>query len=213
MKKPSFPSSRIIGYVAVLAVTLGIAILLGWTSLAAQIDYDAYDVMFRLHPPAAAPTHCIILAIDDATFNSMGGVGGYRNMWTKAFEMVKRANPKAVALDVVLSDPWKDPVEDQRLEHAMQGIPNLVLATHWDNGRWEDPLPIFRQHAAAIGHDGADELSADGVTREIPLEERTAFERHWSLALEDIHVHPWLIVFSGREHLRFVSRDSCILLY
>ncbi len=40
------------------------------------------------------------------------------------------------------------------------------------------------KHAAAVGHDGADELAADGVTREIPLEERTAAERHWSLALE-----------------------------
>jgi CHASE2 domain-containing sensor protein len=142
-------------------------------------------VMFRLRPPVAAvKTHSIILAIDDATFNSMGGVGGYRAMWTQAFELIQHAKPKAAALDVVLSDPWKDPAEDQRLGHAMQAIPNLVLATHLDNGRWEDPLPIFRQHAAAIGHDGADELSADGVTREIPLEERTATERHWSLALE-----------------------------
>ena len=63
----------------------------------------------------------MILAIDDATFNSMGGVGGYRTMWTQAFELVKRANPKAVALDVVLSDPWKDPAEDQRLDRAMRG--------------------------------------------------------------------------------------------
>jgi signal transduction histidine kinase len=105
-------------------------------------------------------------------------------MWAKAFDLVKHAKPKAVALDVVLSDPWKDPAEDQRLDRAMQGVNNLVLAAHWDNGRWEDPLAIFRQHAAAVGHDGADELSADGVTREIPLEERTAAERHWSLALE-----------------------------
>jgi signal transduction histidine kinase len=184
LKKPSFPSRRTFGYVAVLAGTLALAILLGWTSPAAQIDNDAYDVMFRLHPPPAVQPHSIILAIDDATFNAMGGVGGYRGMWTKAFEMVKRANPKAVALDVVLSDPWKDPAEDQRVNQAMQAIPNLVLATHLDNGRWEDPLPIFRQHAAAIGHDGADELSDDGVTREIPLEERNATERHWSLALE-----------------------------
>ena len=63
--------------------------------------------MFRLNPPAPAPAHSIILAIDDATFNSMGGVGGYRAMWAKAFDVVKRANPKAVALDVVLADPWK----------------------------------------------------------------------------------------------------------
>jgi signal transduction histidine kinase len=184
LKKPSFPSRRALGYVATLAVTLALAILLGWTALAAQIDDDAYDWMFRLHPPASAPPHSLILAIDDATFNSMGGVGGYRAMWTKAFELLKRANPRAVALDVVLSDPWKDSAEDQRLDQAMRATPNLVLAAHLDNGRWEDPLPIFRQHAAAVGHDGADELSEDGVTREIPLEERTATERHWSLALE-----------------------------
>ena len=184
MKKPSLSKRTTLGYIAIIAVTLTIAILLGWTALAAQIDDDAYDWMFRLHPPASSAPHSLILAIDDATFSAMGGVGGYRAMWTKAFELLKRANPRAVALDVVLSDPWKDPAEDQRLDQAMHATPNLVLAAHLDNGRWEDPLPIFRQHAAAVGHDGADELSADGVTREIPLEERTATERHWSLALE-----------------------------
>ncbi len=173
-----------LGYVAILAATLAVAILLGWSALAGQIDDYGYDWMFRLSPPTGGAAHSVILAIDDATFNSMGGVGGYRGMWTQAFDLVKRANPKAVALDVVLSDPWKDPAEDQRLDRAMQDTKNLVLATHLDNGRWEDPLPMFRQHAAAVGHDGADELSNDGVTREIPLEERTAAERHWSLALE-----------------------------
>ncbi len=183
MKKPS-PSRLRLGYVAILAATLAVAILLGWTALAAQIDDYGYDWMYRLNPPTGGAFHSVILAIDDATFNSMGGVGGYRSMWTQAFDLVKRANPKAVALDVVLSDPWKDPAEDQRLDRAMQDTKNLVLATHLDNGRWENPLPIFRQHAAAVGHDGADELASDGVTREIPLEERTAAERHWSLALE-----------------------------
>ena len=183
MKKPS-PNKLTLGYVAILAATLALAILAGWTPLAAQIDDYAYDWMFRLDPPAPAPSHSVILAIDDDTFTSMGGLGGYRSMWAQAFDLVKRANPKAVALDVVLSDPWKDPAEDQRLDRAMQGVNNLVLAAHLDNSQWEDPLPIFRKHAAAVGHDGADELSADGVTREIPLEERTAAERHWSLALE-----------------------------
>jgi signal transduction histidine kinase len=183
-KRSSFPSRLTLGYVAILGATLAVAILAGWTALAAQIDQYAYDWMFRLEPPAPLSPHCVILAIDDATFGAMGGVGGYRNMWAQAFDLVRRANPKAVALDVVLADQWKDPAEDQRVERAMQGVNNLVLAAHLDNGRWEDPLPIFQQHAAAVGHDGADELSSDGVTREIPLEERTAAERHWSLALE-----------------------------
>jgi signal transduction histidine kinase len=183
LKKPS-PSKLRLGYIAILAGTLAVAILLGWTPFASEIDNYAYDWMFRLGPPASAPAHSIILAIDDATFNAMGGVGGYRAMWADAFDVVKRANPKAVALDVVLADPWKDPADDQRLDRAMAGVQNLVLAAHLENGRWEDPLPLFRKHAAAVGHDAADELSVDGVTREIPLEERTATERHWSLALE-----------------------------
>ena len=178
-------AKQTLGYVAVLAAALTVAILSGWTAVANQIDKYAYDWMFRLHPPAAGSFHSVILAIDDDTFNAMGGVGGYRRMWTKAFDLIKRANPKAVALDVVLADPWSDAAQDQRLEEAMRGVQNLVLASHLSNeGRWEDPLPLFRQHAAALGHDRADELSSDGVTREIPLEEHSGMERHWALALE-----------------------------
>ncbi len=173
-----------LGFVAVLAAAVAVAIVSGWTAVASQIDRYAYDWMFRLHPPAGAPPHSIILAIDDDTFNSMGGVGGYRKMWAEAFDLVKRANPKAVALDVVLADPWADQAEDQHLEQSMQGVKNLVLASHLNNGRWEDPLPLFRRHAVALGHDRADELSSDGVTRQIPLEEHSGTERHWALALE-----------------------------
>ena len=183
MKRPP-AGKQTLGYIAVLAAALAVAMIAAWTPVANQIDKYAYDWMFRLHPPAGGESHSVILAIDDATFNAMGGVGGYRRMWTKAFELVKRANPKAIALDVLLADGWSDAAEDQRLEQAMHGAGNLVLATHLTNGRWEDPLPLFRQHAVALGHDRADELSSDGVTREIPLEERAGNERHWALALE-----------------------------
>ena len=188
MKRPP-AAKQTLGYLAVLAAALTLAIISSWTAVASQIDKYAYDWMFRLHPPPVGGAfHSVILAIDDQTFNSMGGVGGYRRMWAKAFELVKRANPKAVALDAVLADPWSDPADDQRLDHAMQGVKNLVLAAHLANGRWEDPLPLFRQHAAALGHDRADELSSDGVTREIPLEEHSGMERHWALAVEAFHL-------------------------
>ena len=175
---------QVLGYVAVLATVLTVAIISSWTAVASQIDRYAYDLMFRMHPPTGGPAHSMILAIDDKTFNSMGGVGGYRKMWAQAFDLVKRAHPDAVALDVVLADRWADPAEDQRLEQAMRGVKNLVLAAHLANGRWEDPLPQFRQNATALGHDRSDELSRDGVTREIPLEEHGGMERHWALALE-----------------------------
>ncbi|MGB6940840.1 MAG: CHASE2 domain-containing protein [Bryobacteraceae bacterium] len=182
MKKPS-PNKRIFGYAAVLAVTLAVAIVLGWTSLASQIDDDAYDVMFRLHPPPASPPHCQILAIDDATYGAMGGVRAYRSMLGKALELLAPAQPKVVAIDMVLADQ-EDAPEDDRLLRAMQSTKNLVLVAHLQNGLWEDPLDKFRRAATALGHDRADERSRDGVTRQIPLEERTDRERHWALALE-----------------------------
>jgi signal transduction histidine kinase len=174
---------RTLGYVAVLTAALAVAVVSGWTSLATQIDDYAYDWMFRLRPPTPTPPHCIILAIDDATYSAMGGVREYRRMLAKGLELLAPAHPKAVAIDVILADN-EDPVEDGRLAQAMQGANNLVLATHLENGRWENPLPAFQRSAAAVGHDQADELSRDGVTRQIPLEQRTKDERHWSLALE-----------------------------
>ncbi len=182
MKKPS-PNKRIFGYAAVLAVTLAVAIVLGWTSLASQIDDDAYDIMFRLHPPPASPPHCLILAIDDATYGAMGGVRAYRSMLAKALELLAPVQPKVVAIDMVLADQ-EDAPEDDRLLRAMQSTKNLVLVAHLQNGLWEDPLDKFRGAATALGHDRADERSRDGVTRQIPLEERTDRERHWALALE-----------------------------
>jgi signal transduction histidine kinase len=196
-----------LGYVAILGATLGLAILLGWTALAAEIDDYAYDWMFRLHPPAAFSPHCLILAIDDATFGQMGGVGAYRTMLAKALELLAPAHPKVVAVDMLLADPG-NPAEDARLLHAMQGLgpmeatKKLVLATHLENGRWENPLDGFRHAATALGHDRADELSRDGVTRQIPLEERTERERHWALALETFRLARGQRILESPEDLQ-----------
>src|SRR5579864_4330956 len=157
--------------------------IFGRTSVATQIDEYAYDWMFRLHPPAPANPHCMILAIDDPTYSAMGGVQGYRRMLASALELLTPAQPKVIAVDMVLADR-EDPPEDERLARAMQAARNLVLVAHLSNGRWELPQPGFRASAASLGHDEADENSRDGVTRQIPLEERTATERYWSLALE-----------------------------
>jgi signal transduction histidine kinase len=184
LKKPSSLNRRTLGYVAILAVTLALAIALGWTALAAQIDDDAYDWMFRLNPPVSTQTHSLILAIDDATYSAMGGVRAYRTMLAEALERLAPVQPKVVAIDMVLADQ-EDRSEDDRLLRAMRATKNLVLVAHLQNGgRWEDPLEGFRRAATALGHDRADELSRDGVTRQIPLEERTERERHWALGLE-----------------------------
>ena len=203
MKKRS-PTKRTLGYAAVVAGALAIATILGWTALAAQVDNDAYDWMFRLNPPAPDLPHCIILAIDDATLNSMGGVRAYRTMLAKALDLLAPVKPKVVAIDMVLADKADRP-EDDRLSRAMQATKNLVLVAHLENGRWEDPIEQFRRAATALGHDRADEYSADGVTRQIPLELRTERERHWALALETFRLARGVPVLESPDDIQIGS--------
>ena len=181
--KRLLPSKRTLGYAGVVAASLVIGIVSGSTSLAKQIDDSAYDWMFRLFPPPATKPHCIILAIDDATYAAMGGVRADRTILATGLELLAAAHPKVVGIDMVLADETV-PSEDIPLERAMQATKNLVLVAHPANQGWENPLPMFARWAAAVGHDTADQHSNDGVTRQIPLERRTARERHWALALE-----------------------------
>jgi signal transduction histidine kinase len=113
----------------------------------------------------------------------MGSQSEYRTMLAAGLELLAAGHPKVVGIDMVLADK-ADPVKDERLERAMHATKNLVLVTHLVGQHWENPLPRFGQWAAAVGHDTADEHSNDGVTRQIPLEQRTARERHWALGLE-----------------------------
>jgi signal transduction histidine kinase len=177
------PNKRTLGYAAVVAGALLAAIVLGWTSLASQIDDDTYDLMYRANPPAVPHSHSAILAIDDATYHAMGGVRAYRTLLARALELLAPAQPKVIAIDMILADKEDQP-EDERLSRAMQSVKNLVLVAHLQNGQWELPLDEFRRAATALGHDRADELSRDGVTREIPLELHAGRERHWALSLE-----------------------------
>ena len=182
MKRLSL-NRQTLGYIAILGVSLAIAIASARTPLATQINDYAYDWLFRQHPPAPVAAHCMILAIDDDTYSAMGGVRAYRTMLARALELLQPANPRVVAIDVVLADQ-QDAAEDARLARAMQGIKNLVLVKHLTDGAWESPRPEFLAAATAVGHDKADDLSRDGVTRQIPLEQRTDRERNWAVALE-----------------------------
>jgi signal transduction histidine kinase len=182
-----WPSKQTWFSIALLATAFAVAVVSGWTSVATQIDDAAYDWMFRLHPPVRPAGSAVILAIDDASYNAMGGQRALRSMLAMALDRLEPAYPRAVAIDVVLSDS-EDHNEDQRLEGAMKNTHHLVLVTDLAEGRWQNPLPGFRRYAAGVGHDKSDENSQDGVTRRIPLEERTAEARYWALALETFRV-------------------------
>ena len=119
-----------------------------------------------------------------------------RPILTTALEQLATSNPKTVALDVILSDKGDD-TEDTRLEAALHDTRNLILPCELVGSRWEDPLPRFASSAVALGHVHPEENRADGVSRELSLEETGLAEtghgspvdiRRWALALEAFRV-------------------------
>jgi len=172
-------------YVALLAAAFALALVASWTSFGAQIDNDAYDWMFRLYQPHAWQTQSILLAIDEPSLNTYGGVRNLRQPLAQALEAIAAAKPKTVAVDLILADNV-DPAIDARLEAAMRATPRLVLACQLlpDGSAWEDPLARFRATAAGLGHVHAEPDALDSVGRSLPLEKATQHERRWALALE-----------------------------
>jgi signal transduction histidine kinase len=189
-------------YWVLLAGAFAVAVTASWI-VGGQIDNDAYDWMFRLYKPRPWQTQSILLAIDEVSLNAYGGVRGLRKPLAEALERISAASPKAVAVDVILTDA-SDPETDARLAAAMGATRRLVLACQLlpDGSAWEDPLPMFAKHAAALGHVHVEQSEQlDSVGRSLPLEEFTGHVRRWALSLEAYKVSRGAQILESPEDL------------
>jgi signal transduction histidine kinase len=192
---------RNLAYVSVLAGCLIAGTLAGW--LGSRIDNYAYDTLTRLSPPPDGPTKSVVVAIDEETLAAQGGVRRIRPILAGALQQLADVHPKTVALDVILSDKGDD-AEDAQLEAALRNTRNLILpceliapptggASADPADVWEDPLPRFGAYAVALGHVHPEQDHADGVSRQISLEETgkgpTGNTRRWALSLEAFQLY------------------------
>lgn len=180
MKRRGWRSAA--SYVGLLAAALILAVA-GSAIFGRQLDNYAYDRMFRLYQPAPWRTESALLAIDERTLSSCGGIHGIRKPLAAALRLVAAARPKAVAVDVILADKG-DPQADAALVAAFHATPNLVLSSELLDDGFEYPLQEFREQAAALGHVHALPDKNDAITRAIPLEKHYGRDRLWALSLE-----------------------------
>ncbi len=170
------------GYAVVVVGSLVTAIAASWIPLSSYIDDSAYDWMFLRQPPKPWPLSSIILGIDEVTFEKMDGQSHMRQIIAEGLSRIREAKPRAVAVDVILSDDPKS-AENSALEAAFARTPNLVLSSDRiaSTDRWEDPLPSFRKYAAALGH--VHRLT-NSVCRSVQLRQVAGHVRRWALSLE-----------------------------
>ncbi|MBI4907108.1 MAG: CHASE2 domain-containing protein [Acidobacteria bacterium] len=171
-------------YYIIGALSMMLALAAGWTRLAVQIDNYHYDWTLKLYPPVKPAQDAVVLAIDDLTYRKYTQRHMRRAM-ALGLERLTHAQPKAVAIDLILSEKSED-AEDQELAAAMKKISKVVLSADLvpGSGDWEEPYGLFAPAAAAVGHVHAEPDTYDGVSRYIPLWKAAHGTRHWALALE-----------------------------
>src|SRR5437773_9101721 len=124
-------------YIAVVAACFAVGAVAGLKLT--RIDLYFYDVMTGRTPPETWNPQSVVVAIDEATFEKRGGPRNRRSILAEALTKIAVAQPRAVAIDMILHDEG-DAEEDARLEEAMRATRRLILACDLVNGKWEEPL-------------------------------------------------------------------------
>jgi CHASE2 domain-containing sensor protein/signal transduction histidine kinase len=154
--------------IALALAALACAVAIGgW---AWRLDMLVYDLGLA-HFERTPPDDIVIIAIDESSLRQVGRWPWRRSIHATLLEKLAELPkpPRAIGIDVVLSEPDLDPVQDQLLAKAMRkGVP-VVLPVHWRllyQGKMSavEPTPLLRD-AAKLGaiSMGAD---LDGVLRD-----------------------------------------------
>lgn len=92
----------------VLAGALALAALAVHGQWAARLDFAAYDFALREAVPAPSDA-ALIVAIDDASLTENGAWPWPREMQARLVEAITAARPRALGLDILLSEPRGEP--------------------------------------------------------------------------------------------------------
>jgi CHASE2 domain-containing sensor protein/signal transduction histidine kinase len=170
---------------ALLALLGALAAALALGGWAWRLDRLVYDLGLSLWT-RPAPPGITVIAIDDASVQAIGRWPWPRAVHATLLEKLAAAKPRAVALDLVLSEP--DPAQDRWLAQALQHAAPVVLPLAWQAGG-SGPLvalqPAEPLRAAALLGAAEAPVDADGVLRHAFLHAgpADAMAPHLALAL------------------------------
>lgn len=168
----------------VTAALVLLALVLGAGSWTWRLDQAVYDTSLSLSP-RPEPQGIVVVAIDEASLRQLGRWPWPRALHATAIQQITQAQPKAILLDLLLSEPDPDPTQDLTLALALQQSGKVVLpvtfeATAQHRLRELQPVPLLRAQVR-LAHADA-ELDVDGVLRWAPLHAGIAPARHPHMA-------------------------------
>lgn len=181
LRRPVMPTN----WLALNVVLLALVAILSLTYPVEEMSRRLGDAFFRLRGPQQTSKTVAIVLIDDASLERFGRWPWPRGLVGRLLLAVSKEKPAAIGIDILLSEPG-DLAGDAELARAIQDAGNVVLASKVSDSResgWLDPFPMFRVHAAGVGHVQAA-MDSDGIGRRVPLVELSANGPQWPLAVE-----------------------------
>src|SRR6516162_11254453 len=124
------------------------------------------DGFFRLRGHKPTSNTVAVVLIDDASLERYGRWPWPRTELAHLISAVSRERPTSIGLDILLSE-FESTNDDNSLTQTIRDAGNVVLAAKLSSSPdrlWTDPLPIFRAHAAGLGHVQAM-MDPDGIGR------------------------------------------------
>lgn len=157
-----------------------LATTLGWQNGLGRLDQSIYDFFLTFNSKQTRDD-IIIVAIDDYSLAQLGRWPWPRKLHADLIERLNHANPRAIGLDVILSEaepPRKtDGIADNgdaRLTAALTQNNRTVLPVVMSSAGYgltvSMPIPQLAQAAHALGHIDL-EHDSDGVVRSVFLRE------------------------------------------
>jgi signal transduction histidine kinase/CHASE2 domain-containing sensor protein len=157
---------------AIVLASASAGILVDWR--APGLGRYASDWLMRARGPLPVPDDIAIVAIDETSMARFGRFPWSRQVIARTVDTLAAAHPKAIALDVLFTDPSTQE-DDDNLARSIGRAGNVVVAAqltdspvHGGPSRWLLPLPALESAAAAVGHVNA-QTELDGIVRQIAV--------------------------------------------
>src|ERR1700730_10729204 len=182
--------NQILWVAGLLFVCTAAGVLISWRM--PGLELYAQHWLVRARGPLPLPDDIAIVAIDEASVTRLGRFPWRRVLTAQLLDQLSKARPKAVALDVLLTEQANS-ADDSALAAAVASAGNVVAAaqlarTESGNVVWLRPLPAIERAAAGIGHAHVS-TEVDGVAGSFLVRQADDLgQAEWAMALETIRV-------------------------
>jgi adenylate cyclase len=172
MRSRQVRRARLIGLLAVAAISVGLGLTAYAADLFRTLDLNTVDTRFSLRGAQEQPDDIVVVGIDDRTFNQLDQQWPFpRHLHAELIDRLSKAGARVIAYDVQFSEPT-EPREDNALILAVRRADGVVLSTTEVDEHGEGNVfggdGVAEQIGARIGNTTV-QVDPGGVLRHFPV--------------------------------------------